>query len=166
MNTQTTKNGSLKVFKRYRDMLSYVQAQYTESKPTSLQHLKWMCEHCINKIETNDEYFNVFKISRWLGFVQGVLATKEIISVTEEREVTRPWLSDKNNARYEELDEALKTINDTMYASAHVKKDHNGKIHLYERYYPAMDVDYTAVVKDLTTQEIEYLRGKAKVYDE
>lgn len=55
--------------------------------PTSPDHLKWMLDRCLVEIET----MPVDKISRWIGFVQGCLATSlHGFSIEEERDRTRP----------------------------------------------------------------------------
>ena len=58
-----------------------------ETGKTSLANLRWMVAHCIKEIDT----LPVDKICRWIGFVQGVLASKEIIDVDAERDRTRPF---------------------------------------------------------------------------
>ncbi len=57
------------------------------SDPTSLSHLRWMIAECINEIET----YPIDKISRWIGFVQGVLTMKGILDTKAERDRTRPF---------------------------------------------------------------------------
>ena len=49
---------------------------------TSLPHIMWM----LDQIEGMDD---TVKISRWIGFVQGVLAARGIIDTIEEIQVSR-----------------------------------------------------------------------------
>jgi hypothetical protein len=54
---------------------------------TSFANLRWMADKCIAEMET----FPPDKTSRWIGFIQGVLATKGHLSVADERDRTRPF---------------------------------------------------------------------------
>ena len=84
--------GTRKAFKRYEEMLEDLGAEeenLADTHPTSLDHLLWMCRECLRTLES----MPIDKCSRWLGFVQGILAAYEIISVAEERAVTRPWFT-------------------------------------------------------------------------
>lgn len=65
--------------------------------PTDLSHLLWMCHECLKHIGCagEDHRWTIDKYSRWLGFIQGVLAEKGFINVNEERDVTRPWFTGK-----------------------------------------------------------------------
>lgn len=48
-------------------------------------HLRWMCA----TIVSNAYCWPVDKISRWLGFIQGVMASQSLISVSVERDFSR-----------------------------------------------------------------------------
>lgn len=52
------------------------------------EHLVRLCSEMID----NGRKYPWDKMNRWIGFVQGVLATQGIIDVDIEREVTRPVL--------------------------------------------------------------------------
>lgn len=53
-------------------------------------HLMWMlCELLENRDQSET------KKHRWLGFIQGVMICKGYLTVTEERELTRPILNGK-----------------------------------------------------------------------
>ena len=54
--------------------------------PTSLVHLKWMLHEIGRKIDV----WPTDKTSRWIGFIQGSLATKGLLDVNAERARTRP----------------------------------------------------------------------------
>lgn len=54
--------------------------------PTSLVHLQWMLSEITRKIAV----WPTDKTSRWIGFVQGALATKGMLDVNAERARTRP----------------------------------------------------------------------------
>ena len=51
-------------------------------------HLVRLCDEAI----TNAHAYPFDKLSRWMGFVQGVLAAQSIIDVDEERDFSRPFL--------------------------------------------------------------------------
>lgn len=53
----------------------------------SYSNCRWMMEQCQKGIDT----LPVDKISRWIGFVQGVLASRNVIDVNAERDRTRPF---------------------------------------------------------------------------
>lgn len=56
-----------------------------ESK-TSWQNLRWMMTTACDNIQA----WPVDKLSRWIGFVQGVLSVRGILDVDQERDRTRP----------------------------------------------------------------------------
>jgi len=56
------------------------------SDKTSGEHLVWMIGECLLNIRT----MQIDKLSRWVGFIQGVLAANGLLDVDEERERTRP----------------------------------------------------------------------------
>lgn len=88
-------DGSRKAFTRYRDMLKSKGATARDctqdGDPTSLDHLLWMCEHCLKNI-SDASGMSVDKFSRWMGYIQGVLVCKGLTTVEAERNTTRPWL--------------------------------------------------------------------------
>lgn len=61
-----------------------------EGDETNPVHIIWM----INQIR-DDKLTNHNQAHRWLGFIQGVLITKGLTTVTEERELTRPMFKGK-----------------------------------------------------------------------
>lgn len=76
-----------KMFDRYLKMLEDSPGFGLSRHPSmSRDHLIWMCETAIDKIDT----WPVDKLNRWLGFVQGIMCVQHIITVEEEREVSRP----------------------------------------------------------------------------
>lgn len=97
-----TDQGSVKAFKHYRDILKEkgVEAKdhtkINNGDTTSLEHLLWMCEHCIPQIRDDGMGFAVGKYSRWLGYVQGCLICKGVTTVEAERNRTRPWFTGKD----------------------------------------------------------------------
>lgn len=56
-----------------------------DGSETSFVNLRWMIMRCLG-----DDTMPTDKISRWIGFIQGVLATKGLLSVAAERDRTRP----------------------------------------------------------------------------
>jgi hypothetical protein len=56
-----------------------------DGSETSFANLRWMVERCLT-----DDTMPVDKVSRWVGFIQGVLAVRGLLSVAAERDRTRP----------------------------------------------------------------------------
>jgi hypothetical protein len=81
------------IFKRYIAILKEADPGDRGDK-TSPGHLISLCEQAIKRPDAPDD-----KVSRWLGFVQGVMAVKGLISVDEERDLTRPLF----HRAYEEM---------------------------------------------------------------
>jgi hypothetical protein len=54
-------------------------------KEVSADNLSWMARHILGSRDLPSD-----KISRWLGFIQGVLAVRGRLSVSAERDATRP----------------------------------------------------------------------------
>lgn len=94
-----TDQGSLQTFTHYKELLENKgvspvnHTALKEGDTTSLEHLLWMCLHCIPRIRDDGKGFSVDKYSRWLGYVQGCLICKGITTVEIERNRTRPWLT-------------------------------------------------------------------------
>jgi hypothetical protein len=84
MDNQVT--ATLHMFKRYRDVL--VDKTFDGPDQTGSDHLRWMCETAIDALE--NETYPLDKMSRWLGFVQGVLIMQGITTVNTERDYSRP----------------------------------------------------------------------------
>jgi len=79
------------LFQRYIEVIESAEAgtamdPFSEDPRLSLKNLKWMCRVGIEQAKT----MTVDKASRWLGFVQGCLASRRLLLVDEEREFTRP----------------------------------------------------------------------------
>lgn len=53
---------------------------------TSWQNLRWMATQALDHVNL----WPVDKTSRWIGFIQGVLATRGYLDVDAERDRTRP----------------------------------------------------------------------------
>jgi hypothetical protein len=85
----SVRDATAALFRRYLGILrdSPEDAKGSVSTPgTGRDHLIWMCETALSEIDT----YPVDKLSRWLGFVQGVLTMFELITVDEERDFSRP----------------------------------------------------------------------------
>lgn len=80
---------NLILFTRYLKILQRIEPNTQPDDPTSIQHLKKMCELAIRHPE-----MYIDKHSRWLGYVQGVLTMRGHIRVQEERDFTRPLYHD------------------------------------------------------------------------
>jgi hypothetical protein len=85
MTVPTVASASCVLLERYAAVLASVDPKVAPSG-CDVAHLKWMCRTALEQGHT----WPVDKLSRWLGFVQGVMAMYGWISVDEEREVSRP----------------------------------------------------------------------------
>lgn len=74
--------------KRYLRVLN-VKACKNENNPTSVYHLVWML-HELGSSEMSET-----KKHRWLGYIQGCMVMKNIITVQEERDLTRSIFNGK-----------------------------------------------------------------------
>ena len=70
--------------------LGLIEAQrddpLADDQRLSLENLAWICREII----TRGRDLPIDKPSRWLGFVQGCLASRGLIDVDAERDATRP----------------------------------------------------------------------------
>ena len=74
------------IFARYLELMSEISCDpYATNERLSLQNLKWICQEGVDKYDQ----LPIDKLSRWLGFVQGCLCMRGLISVDEERDFTR-----------------------------------------------------------------------------
>jgi hypothetical protein len=71
------------LFKRYLKILEDIDIQ--EGCETSKDHLEWMCRTALQHQD-----YPIDKLSRWLGFVQGVLTARGKLSVDDERDYSKP----------------------------------------------------------------------------
>lgn len=75
------------LFHRYLDVLEFPPSEAVSPSPrTGRDDLITMCRTALSEGET----LPLERVSRWLGFVQGVMAVNAVISVDEERDVSRP----------------------------------------------------------------------------
>lgn len=84
-----------KMFERYLSKLQIYRYYSTDDYRTSYPHLIWMCEEMIKKLSS--EKYPIDKAARWLGFVQGCLTERNIITVDEERDFSRPLFTPHYN---------------------------------------------------------------------
>ncbi len=80
----TVREATSLLFARYLARLE--AAGLSGGDETSTENLAWMCRTAMAGADT----LPLDKLSRWLGFVQGVMAARGQLSVPEEREVSRP----------------------------------------------------------------------------
>jgi len=78
------------VFERYSKLIKEQQASgmadpLAEDRYLSLTNLLWMCDQAVAEHDS----LPIDKISRWLGCVQGCLASRGLISIEAERDFTR-----------------------------------------------------------------------------
>jgi len=85
-----------KAFQRYREMLkNYPPKEHTDNFSVvpireKLGHCHWMCDRILSD---DGKYFSLDKKSRHLGFIQGVLIMCNVTTIEQERNITRPWLT-------------------------------------------------------------------------
>jgi hypothetical protein len=77
---------SVMLFQRYQGILATAPSFTTEPDGCSRAHLLWMCATAIEQAPA----WPVDKTSRWLGFVQGVMTLRGLLTVSGEREFSRP----------------------------------------------------------------------------
>lgn len=78
-------NIPVEIIDRY-DAILQRYCSYSKCMPnpgTSIPHLRWM----LNELRGPMIYG---KANRWLGFIQGIMVSQEMISVEVERDFTRP----------------------------------------------------------------------------
>lgn len=90
---------TLLMFERYLGLIAGLPQDPADRSETGLANLAWMCRTAIDAIDS----YPVDKLSRWLGFVQGVLAARGAIKVAEERDFSRPLF----HAAYRSIGEAI-----------------------------------------------------------
>lgn len=91
--------GAFRAFHHYRREMRARGAvaqnmEHADGSTTTLDHLTWMCEHCIRDIQ-GTRSMEVDKYSRWLGFIQGCLISQGITTVKREQDRTRVWFNSK-----------------------------------------------------------------------
>ncbi|MFG6080454.1 hypothetical protein ACEUZ9_001058 [Paracoccus litorisediminis] len=78
------------MFERYLGIINQARHEVDPESPgdsrKSLGNLAWMCAEGMDKHDA----LPIDKLSRWLGFVQGCLAMRGLISVDAERDFSRP----------------------------------------------------------------------------
>ena len=82
----SVREASLVLLERYAAILDDVAFDPPAPDGTSSAHLAWMCQTAI----TESAGWPADKLSRWLGFVQGVMSSRGQIGVDVEREFSRP----------------------------------------------------------------------------
>lgn len=60
--------------------------QPADAKETGASHLLWM----LSELQNDYSGMSETKRHRWLGYIQGVMVMKGLITVDDERTVTRP----------------------------------------------------------------------------
>jgi hypothetical protein len=89
MTHTTIRTATGTLFERYLQLTR--QSSWTEDadnlpKEIRSSHLTWMCVKALENLHVWPED----KLSRWLGYIQGVLAARGIIDVQQERDLSRP----------------------------------------------------------------------------
>jgi hypothetical protein len=87
MTTEPVQQVTLELFVRYAHILeTTTEPVHSSVQGCGLEHLLWMCETARAQGPT----WPLDKLSRWLGFVQGVMTLQGLLTVEGEREFTRP----------------------------------------------------------------------------
>lgn len=95
---------TLYALKRCQDILESTEEWPDLPKGTGHKHLKWMCK----TIQEEGHDWPIDKTSRWLGFIQGILCSKQVLSVENERNETRH----KFHEAYQKINKKIpKTLN-------------------------------------------------------
>ncbi|MDT8925306.1 hypothetical protein RBE51_21155 [Pseudomonas taiwanensis] len=77
------------LFGRYQKLIASHMAELQDlPEKCRGEHLVRLCGEAMQ----NAHHYPFDKLSRWMGFVQGVLAVKGLVDVDEEREFSRPYL--------------------------------------------------------------------------
>lgn len=94
----TIDESTKRAFQRYKEMLEkYPPKEHTDNfsalqNRDKLAHCHWMCDRMIS---SETDHYSLDKKSRWLGFIQGVLIMCNLTTIEKERNITRPWFSNK-----------------------------------------------------------------------
>jgi hypothetical protein len=84
---------------------------------TGDRHLRWMLGQVVEK----SDVFPVDKLGRWLGFVQGVLAARGLLDVSEERDRTRGTFREAYRLDGVEVPKSLGPEGDGLATGGHVR---------------------------------------------
>lgn len=84
----TVRQATFQMFERYYKLLEKKKDFGSGSKlpETSYSHLRGMCSLAM----TNIDIWSIDKLSRWLGYVQGILIFMGDLRINEERDFSRP----------------------------------------------------------------------------
>ncbi len=85
------------ILDRYDTLLSRVTPQVLQEPDpgTSPQHLRWMIHVLMGNIQPFDNgKLTPLKMHRWLGFIQGTMISHGVLTVPQERELTRGLLTE------------------------------------------------------------------------
>jgi hypothetical protein len=81
------RRASVALFARYAAVLDSARGTDLPAPDgTGAAHLRWMCA---TALESSHDW-SEDKLSRWLGFVQGVMCARGQLTVDDEREFSRP----------------------------------------------------------------------------
>lgn len=72
------------------DKLAHRYLEIIEKNDTNFEHKEHLVR-MLKSILVNADKLPSDKLNRWIGFVQGILFAQNMISIDEEREITRPW---------------------------------------------------------------------------
>jgi hypothetical protein len=80
------------IYNRYDSILEKLESNINcETEPgTSYAHLRWM----LNELKMLK--FPKGKANRWLGFIQGIMIERGLLTVQEERDFTRPFFKNED----------------------------------------------------------------------
>lgn len=153
----TIKDATIILAKRYKEMLEPVKGIDDNLNKNSNSNLYWMCTQIIEDELPDD------KISRWIGFIQGVMSVKGYIDVDIERDLSRPMFHsvyNNSNIAIPETKELEKTIKSSTDKSTTIRLcynawDKNNNISEYRSpYFEATDKNL--IFLNFITSIIEY----------
>lgn len=71
---------------RFGDLGRDREAEKREREPASTSHLAWMCDQILHDLIPTGRHM---KAMRWLGFIQGVWAAREVFTLEQLRSHSR-----------------------------------------------------------------------------
>ena len=90
---RSVREATRRLFERYRTLCTAALAAGAPPlapadapAETALPHLVWMCDAALASLDADP----IDKGSRWLGYVQGVLVMRGLVTVGAERDFSRP----------------------------------------------------------------------------
>lgn len=95
----TKKKNLVFLFKHYVDIIKdnedYINSQVRTTSTVEMIRL------CNEAVELYDDFYLLdgdnSKVNRWLGYIQGILITINLTTIEDQRNFTRPYLTEHRN---------------------------------------------------------------------